>query len=112
MEFSSDWLISCVVNYTISDNPNVIIADDSMLERFQREHPGDTFLFINNLSSNKLLPLQSHHATFLRTMAAFRSKEEIWQYLASWIVQLRLVIYKINIKMTNIELEAKLKEIS
>ena len=89
----------------------MIIADDNMLEKFQREHPGDTFLFINNFSSNKMLPLQTHHATFLRTMAAFRSKEEIWQYLASYIVQLRLVVYKINIKMTDIELEAKLKEI-
>ena len=90
----------------------MIVVDDKMLERFQSEHPGDTFLFINNLNSNKLLPLQSHHATFLRTMATFRSKEEIWQYLASYIVRLRLVVYKINIKMTDIELEAKLKEIS
>ena len=90
----------------------MIVVDNNMLETFQRDHPGDTFLFINNLSSNNLLPLQSHHATFLRTMAAFRSKEEIWQFLATYIVQLRLVIYKINIKMTDIELEAKLKEIS
>ena len=89
----------------------MFVVDSNMLARFQREHSGDTFLFIDNSSSHKLLPSQSHHATFLRTIEGFKSKEEIWQYLATWIVQLRLVIFKINMKMTDIELEFKLKEI-
>ena len=88
-----------------------MVFDDSMLESFQREHKGDTFLYVDNSQTHKILPQANHHTTFLRTKM-FSSSEEIWHYLASYIIQLRIIIFQINMKMTDVELQAKLKEIS
>ena len=95
---------------SILGGANVFLVDDQKLEEFKRQHSGDTFLFIDNVSGEELFPLASNRATFLRTQM-FRSTEEIWQLLASYIIQLRLVIFQITNKLTDVELRDKLTEI-